>query len=216
MTLKDYQSITTGLTQEDIAFRDGLSDLFGEPIDFYDYKTSAKNRLNHALIGTDIDLSHPVNVVGLVDFDANRLWVDYLGTEVEYNLDDLDPRYVAALNQLPNKKIDRLPLTDISVAMLNDLYDDVEMKPQVEELGLTDSRAILERAFANEMVLQVAMEDYIDKNNLGSIYKANEKELKQFISDSSFEASFSKGLDDLDKKMTEMETAKESKHQLEL
>ena len=49
--LHSRKIFASGLTQQDMGFRDALSELSGEPVDFYDYRTSAYNRLNHALIG---------------------------------------------------------------------------------------------------------------------------------------------------------------------
>ena len=200
--LQDYQIMSTGLTQLDTEFRDALTELSNAPMDFYSYKTAALNRLNHALVDHELDLNTPVNVVGLVDYPNNRLYMSRWGVEREYNLDDIDPRYMASLNQVAvvnGKKPERLPITDIAAEMLDKLHPeiDAEMKPGIEEAPITSSRAILERAFANEMVFQVAMEEFIKDNNLDVLYAKDSNKYRDMVSKTTFQASFNDGLKDL-------------------
>ena len=208
--LTDYQILSTGLTHQDVAFRDALAELSGENVDFYTYQTSARNRLNHALVHHQLDLDSPVNVVGLVDFEDGKLYMSKWGTETEYNLDDLDPRYVATINQLSNytgRRPSQLPITDIAATMLDELHEDVdiESKPDVEESSLSGSRKVLERAFANEMVFQVALEEYIKDKKLDTVFALHSDEFDDLINKSSFEASFNDGLDELSAKIIKPE-----------
>lgn len=202
--LRNRQIFASGLTQQDMGFRNALSELSGETIDFYDYRTSAYNRLNHALIGRDINLEHPVTVIGLLDFEANKLYVDN-GEGLEYNLDDLDPRYLATINQTlksQNNKLTQIPLTDIAMELLDDIHPTIEAKPTVDAHSLSGSKAVLQRAFANEMLFNVQMEEYIKDKDLDEFFNLDSKELIDLVERSSFDATFSEGLEDLDKSMS--------------
>lgn len=206
--LHNRQIFASGLTQQDMGFRNALSELSGETIDFYDYRTSAYNRLNHALIGRDINLEHPVTVIGLLDFEANKLYVDN-GEGFEYNLDDLDPRYLATINQTlksQNNRLTQIPLTDIAMELLDDIHADIELKPEVAPHSLSASDAVLQRAFANEMLFNVQMEEYIKDNHLDDVFNMDAEKLTELVDQSSFDATFSAGLNDLDKNMTEFVT----------
>lgn len=202
--LQNYQTLATGLTQQDIAFRDALEELSGQPVEFYNYRTSAYTRLNHALVNSDIDLKHPVQVVGLLDYDAKKLTMSVGGKETEYNLDQIDPRYLATINQAnPNKKARQIPITDIAADMLDDMTPEVkkEDKPEVEPHSLASSREILRRSFANEMVFQAELQTYIKDNNLDAVLSKNSNRLTHLVDRESFEASFNDGLKDLDAKV---------------
>ena len=206
--LHTRQIFASGLTQQDIGFRNALSELSGKVIDFYDYRMNAYNRLNHALIGRDINSEHPVKVVGLLDFEDNKLYVDN-GEGFEYNLDDLDPRYLATINQTlksQNNRLTQIPLTDIAMELLNDIHADIELKPEVDGHSLSASDAILQRVFVNEMLFNVQMEEYIKDNHLDEVFNMDAEKLTELVDQSSFDATFSAGLDDLDKNMTEFVT----------
>lgn len=205
--LRNYQTLATGLTQQDTAFRDALEELSGQPVDFYDYRTAAYNRLNHALVNSDIDLKHPVQVVGLLDYDDKKLTMSVGDEETEYNLDQIDPRYLATINQTnPNKKARQILITDIAADMLDDMTPEVkkEDKPEVEPHSLASSREILRRSFANEMVFQAELQTYIKDNNLDSVLSENADRLCHLVDCKSFEASFNDGLKDLDEKVEEI------------
>lgn len=204
--LRNRQIFASGLTQQDMGFRNALSELSGETIDFYDYRTSAYNRLNHALIGRDINLEHPVTVIGLLDFEANKLYVDN-GEGFEYNLDDLDPRYLATINQTlksQNNRLTQIPLTDIAMELLDDIHPTIKAKPVVDAHSLSGSEVVLQRAFANEMLFNVQMEEYIKNKHLDDAFNLDSEELTGLVERSSFDATFSEGLDDLDKSMSEL------------
>ena len=204
--LRNRQIFASGLTQQDMGFRNALAELSGEVIDFYDYRTSAYNRLNHALIGRDINLEHPVTVIGLLDFEDNKLYVDN-GEGLEYNLDDLDPRYLATINQTlksQNNRLTQIPLTDIAMELLDDIHPTIEAKPEVDAHSLSGSDAVLQRAFANEMLFNVQMEEYIKDKHLDESFNLDSEELTELVERSSLAATFSEGLDDLDKHMSEL------------
>lgn len=205
--LRNYQTLATGLTQQDTAFRDALEELSGQPVEFYNYRISAYNRLNHALVNSDIDLKHPVQVVGLLDYDDKKMTMSVGGEETEYNLDQIDPRYLATINQInPNKKSRQILITDIAADMLDDMTPEVkkEDKPEVEPHSLSSSREILQRSFANEMVFQAELQAYIEDNNLDSVLSKNADRLSHLVDCKSFEASFNDGLKDLDEKVEEI------------
>lgn len=205
--LRNYQTLATGLTQQDTAFRDALEELSGQPVEFYNYRISAYNRLNHALVNSDIDLKHPVQVVGLLDYDDKKMTMSVGGEETEYNLDQIDPRYLATINQInPNKKSRQILITDIAADMLDDMTPEVkkEDKPEVEPHSLASSREILRRSFANEMVFQAELQAYIEDNNLDSVFGKNADRLRHLVDCKSFEASFNDGLNDLDEKVEEI------------
>lgn len=210
LSLKGYQTIVSGLTQKSSSFRDALNELSGIVEDnqsFYSYRKSAYNRLNHALVGHDISNEKPVNVVGVVDFENQKIQMSHFGEALEYDFDDIDDRYLDRINQsIPNRKtkINQLPITEIAANMLNDLNKDAHNKPQIEESQLTNSRMILEKAFANEMVFQVELEDYIKDNNLDKIYENHNKKFDEMIDKKNFEASFNDGLKDLDNQVSKL------------
>lgn len=203
LTLSQYQTLSTGLTQQDTEFRDALIELSENTnVDFYDYRRNAFNRLNHELVGQPVENEHPVKIVGMIDYPNNTLVMSRFGEEVEYNLDELDPRYLATINQtavMKGRKPERLPITDIAAEMLDDLNKDVEQKPAVDEYSLTSSREILKRAFSNEMVLQVEMEDFIKDNKIESKFNDHSDKLTHLVDKKSYEASFNDGLKDLNK-----------------
>lgn len=205
--LRNRQIFASGLTQQDMGFRDALAELSGEPVDFYDYRTSAYNRLNHALVGSAINIEHPVMVSGLIDFNENKLFVDN-GDIREYSLDDLDPRYLATINQTlrsQNNRLQQIPLTDITMELLDDIHPDIELKPDVDAHSLSGSDAVLKRAFANEMLFNVQMEEYIKDKNLEKAFDLDVEKLTELVEQSSFDATFSEGLDDLDKHVSKFE-----------
>lgn len=209
--LRNRQIFASGLTQQDIGFRNALSELSGEPVDFYDRRKSAYNRLNHALVGSDINLDHPVSVVGLLDLDAQKMYLDY-DDGLEYNLDDLDPRYLATINQTLKSQTNRLnqiPLTDITMELLDDIHSDVELKPHVEAHSLSGSDAVLQRAFANEMLFNVQMEEYIKDKHLEDTFDLDSEKLTELVERSSFDATFGEGLEDLDKSLSKMVAAEQ-------
>ena len=84
--------------------------------------------------------------------------------------------------------------------MLDDLTPDVKPsdKPVVEPHSLSNSREILRRSFANEMVLQSELQEFVDDHGLEGAFNKNKDHLLHLVDNKSFEASFNDGLKDLD------------------
>ena len=213
LSIKDYQTLATGLTDTTaVEFHESLQELSENIIDFYNTKTRAYNRLNHALVENNTNTiiqSEPVNIVGMVDYPNNTLTMMHLGQEKQYNLDDLDPRYVNTINQiatLNGKQPERLPITELGASLLDNLNSNVKNKPQIDKniQSTRMSRKILERAFANEMLFQVNLDEYIKDKGLDSVFNVHQDKLTKLIHKKNFEASFNDGMKDLNEHVNKM------------
>lgn len=215
LSIKDYQALATGLTDTTaVEFHESLQELSENVIDFYNTKTRAYNRLNHALVENNTNTnttiqSEPVNIVGMVDYPNNTITMMHLGQEKQYNLDDLDPRYVNTINQiatLNGKQPERLPITELGASLLDSLNSNVKNKPQIDKNIQSNhtSRKILERAFANEMLFQVNLDEYIKDKGLESVFDAHQDKLTNLIHKKNFEASFDDGMKDLNEHVNKM------------
>ena len=133
----------------------------------------------------------------------------HLGQEKQYNLDDLDPRYVNTINQiatLNGKQPERLPITELGASLLDNLNSNVKNKPQIDKniQSTRMSRKILERAFANEMLFQVNLDEYIKDKGLDSVFNVHQDKLTKLIHKKNFEASFNDGMKDLNEHVNKM------------
>ena len=213
LELKKLERLVMGLTQQDQMFRDALEELSGTPVNFYDNKQRAYTRLNHALVGTEADLMYPVTIAGEVDFNQNTLSTIYDGEEFTYNLDEMDPEYVRTMNQVATNQGLRanknsVQLTSMAMELLDEIHADKEQKPEVPEveerkkaLSNTPLRN-LQKAFENEMLFNVQLQEFIDKNGLGKHFDAHSDEMTEFIGEKRFQASFNDGLERIDQELS--------------
>lgn len=210
LELKKLERLVMGLTQQDQMFRDALEELSGTPVNFYDNKQRAYTRLNHAMVGAEADLMYPVTIVGEVDFNQNTLSTIYNGEEFTYNLDEMDPEYVRTMNQVATNQglrinKDPLQLTSMAMELLDEIHADKEQKPEVEERKLaldSTSRRNLQKAFENEMLFNVQLQEFIVENGLDKHFDAHSDELTEFIGEKRFQASFNDGLERISQELS--------------
>lgn len=213
LELKKLERLVMGLTQQDQMFRDALEELSGTPVNFYDNKQRAYTRLNHALVGTEADLMYPVTIAGEVDFNQNTLSTIYNGEEFTYNLDEMDPEYVRTMNQVATNQGLRanknsVQLTSMAMELLDEIHADKEQKPEVPEveerkMALSNTpRRNLQKAFENEMLFNVQLQEFIDENGLGTLFDAHSDEMTEFIGEKRFQASFNDGLQRIDQELS--------------
>lgn len=209
--LETYNLIVDGLTQDDIAFRDAIQELDARS-DFYTMKTGAMNKFNHALVGDAMSDERPIEVVGLVDFDKNYLVLGEWYGERVYSLDELNPRYLARLNDvrsLTGNTVNRYPLSALAAELLDDEFKDVEDKPDLSKLKAepvelnTRSRKILNQAFANEMLLLVQLDDFVQDNNLEEITDVNRHELINLVGTHGYDFRFNDAVEDLQEQIVD-------------
>lgn len=208
--LQKLERLVTGMTQQDQAFRDALEELSGVPVNFYDNKQRAYTRLNHALVGVEADLMYPVTIVGLVDFEQGILSTVYDGEEFTYNVDEMDPDYVRTMNQVATKQglktdKEKLPLTNLAMELLDEMHQDTDQKPELEERELAldnTSRRNLKRAFENEILFNVQLQQYISDNGLSQHFDPYSDEMTEFIGEKRFQASFNDGLERIDNEIS--------------
>ena len=213
LELKKLERLVMGLTQQDQMFRDALEELSGTPVNFYDNKQRAYTRLNHAMVGAEADLMYPVTIAGEVDFNQNILSTIYNGEEFTYNLDEMDPEYVRTMNQVATNQGLRanknsVQLTSMAMELLDEIHADKEQKPEVPEveerkmaLNNASSRN-LQKAFENEMLFNVQLQEFIDKNGLCKHFDAHSDEMTEFIGEKRFQASFNDGLQRIDQELS--------------
>lgn len=210
LELKKLERLVMGLTQQDQTFRDALEELSGTSVNFYDNKQRAYTRLNHAMVGAEADPMYPVTIAGAVDFNQNTLSTIYNGEEFTYNLDEMDPEYVRTMNQVATNqglrsKKDPLQLTSMAMELLDEIHADKEQKPEVEDRKLeldSTSRRNLQKAFENEMLFNVQLQQFIDENGLGKHFDAHSDEMTEFIGEKRFQASFNDGLERIDQELS--------------
>lgn len=221
LELKKFERLVMGLTQQDQMFRDALEDLSETSVDFYDHKQRAYTRLNHAMVGADVDLMYPVTMAGRVDFEQRTLSTVYDDEEFTYNLDEMDPEYVRTMNQIATNQglktnKEPLPLTGLAMELLDEIHADKENKPELAKrekaLGSTSQRN-LQRAFENEMLFNVQLQEFISENGLEDHFDAHSDELSDLIGEKRFQTSFTDGLERIDQ---EMNSRAESKGLMEL
>lgn len=209
--LQKMERLATGLTQQDTAFRDALESLSETPVNFYTQKQRAYTRLNHALVGGEADPLYPVTIVGLLDMEQGVLYESYNGQEVTYAVDELDPDYVQTMTQIASEQglepeTETLPLTDLAMELLDELHDDIERKPELEErkhaFQSTPDR-VLRRAFENEILFNVQLQRYIKQQGLSREFESYSDEMTEMIGGKRFEASFNDGLEYIDEEMNE-------------
>lgn len=214
--LEKLEQLTMGLTQQDQMFRDALEELSETSVNFYDNKQRAYTRLNHALVGAEADVMHPVKIEGVVEFEKETLRTLVDGEETTYAFDELDPDYIETMRQVATSKglkpeTEPLPLTDLAMDLLDELHADKELKPELakreRKLNNTSQRN-LQKAFENEMLFNVQLEQFISENGLEDHFDAHSDELSGLIGEKRFQSSFTDGLEHIDEEMNERAESK--------
>lgn len=191
----DYAIITEGLTQQEEDFRDALSEL-GNYAEFFTQKRSAMNKFNHHIAGRALTADDPVRVYALIDFDAGI--IRYMDGR-QYDFDDLDPVYMSYLNEkslAAGRTTNRLPATELALKLLD---EDLELgdEPAAGAVGDSIARANLQKAFENEMVLMVQLEDYVRSNNLEEVFGNHRDQLITKVRGRSFDYDFTEAVEEL-------------------
>lgn len=221
LAVHKLEQLTMGLTQQDQMFRDALEELSETSVNFYDNKQRAYTRLNHAMVGIEADVMYPVKIEGLVDFEQEIMTTIQDGEEVTYAFDEIDPDYIETMRQVAaskglKPKTEQLPLTDLAMDLLDEVHADKELKPELarRERNLTNaSERNLQKAFENEMLFNVQLQQFISENGLDHLFDAHSDEMTEFIGEKRFQASFNDGLKRIDE---EMNSRIESKGLMEL
>lgn len=178
--------------------------------DFYEQlREYSENQVNEHEVVRSL-LGYPDNHIhlqGYVNFETRQLFIHTKETNNTYTFDQLPPKYLAPIrSQLKtvNGPVKQLPLTDTGVVLLKELnashpldYEDTTASPSL-------SRLILERAFANEMVLLVQLEEYIKKNNLEDVVDAHSDLGTSMVTNKAFEASYNDGMKKMTRKVDEL------------
>lgn len=209
LAVHKLEQLTMGLTQQDQKFRDALEDLSETSVNFYDNKQRAYTRLNHALVGVEADVMYPVKIEGLIDFEQETMTTIHDGEEATYAFDEIDPDYIETMRQVATSKglkpeKEPLPLTDLAMDLLDELHADKELKPELarRERNLTNtSERNLQKAFENEMLFNVQLQQFISENGLDGHFDAHSDEMTEFIGEKRFQASFNDGLKRIDEEM---------------
>ena len=209
MNLHDYQLITKGITHDDMDFYNAVMELQKSlTSEFYTLKQKAYNRLNHAMINKPYDDSEPIKVIGVLDFELDTLTLTKYGREIIYHLDDLDNAYVdyikatilASNGSFPK----RVPISELAMEVLDEQFKDVENKPEFipeNKHEIPRHQQILQRSFANEMVLMVQLDDYIRKHNLEQTFVQNKDSLLHYVGQKAYAFDFNDTVKELKKDM---------------
>lgn len=210
-TLSTYHNLVAGLTQEETAFRDAVIEL-DIKANFYGIKNRALNQLNRAALGYPIDKSNPINVVGLLDFKLETLALAGQEREILYELDHLDPAYVdyikATILAGNGKLPDQVPMSELALELLDKEFQALEDKPELDNVliprnEIDASMAQSRRAFANEMLLLVQLEEFIKDNNLEGVMSTNMSDLLLMVEQHRYHFNFNDVVEDLTAKVTE-------------
>lgn len=209
LSLRDMRLVYEGMTQEDGRFRDAIRALgigFEDEQIFGDLERT-QNRLNYAMLGIHPIYRREVELAGLVDFPNRQL--SLIGeTEVfEFGFDGLDPAYVSFLEnqkRIYNVK-DTLPLSSVALKTSNMLNEDSMEVPNISQLHLnvpteleTPSRAVLERAFTNSMVLMTHLDKELRRHGIAQAVGMNKDALLLYVGSNSFSNSFDHSVGELE------------------
>ena len=203
--LETYNIIVDGMTQEDREFRDAIMELDARA-DFYTLKRSALNKLNHAMIGLDINREREIEIVGMVDFEKNHMVIQELTGEKVYNLDGIDPRYLSYINNLEyvaGRENTRLPLSRVALELLDEQTPEIEAKPDLTKLEskpseISGTTKLLRQSFNNEMLLLVQLDNFIKDNGLETIVDSHKDDLIKLVGTHAYDYDFKNSVEKLE------------------
>lgn len=207
LDIYDWRELYDGLTREDPSFREAIDELS----DYQDVRIiseldQAKNRLNYAMLGIHPIYNREVELSGMIDHFHGKLVLAGDEGAIEHDFKDLDPAYLAFLEN--QKRIyntdDETPLSSVALKTSHSLLKDEMELPSLDGVSTnvkvdTDnfSREVLERAFTNSMVLMTHLQDQIQGRGLDKIYGMNKDHILQYSVADSFNNSFERSVDEL-------------------
>lgn len=210
LSVNDLQSLYEGLTQEDDSFREAMTDIGYEvnKDEVFSSMLRVKNKLNYAMLGVHPIYRREVELAGLVDFHERTLSLASHPEDRIISFDDMDPSYVAFLeNQKRIYSTDKktMPLSSVALRMGNELNKDKMDVPNIDDLHLNvpkeipnRSRKVLERAFTNSMVMMTHLDSMIKKHGFDKAYNMNKDHLLQHVASDQFNFSFNRSVTELD------------------
>lgn len=210
LSVSDLQLLYEGLTQEDDGFREAMTGL-GYEVDkdeiFSDVQRT-QNRLNYAMLGVHPIYRREVELAGMVDFHQRTLALASNPDDVVINFDDMDPSYVAFLEnqkRIYNTGTDAMPMSSVALKASNELNKDEMDVPDLDDIHLNvpkepiyGSRRILERAFRNSMVMMTHIDGMIKKHGFDNAYGVNKDHLLQHVASDQFNRSFNRSVSEIE------------------
>lgn len=210
LSVSDLQLLYEGLTQEDDGFREAMTTL-GYKVDkdeiFSDVQR-VQNRLNYAMLGVHPIYRREVELAGMVDFHQKTLSFASNPDDVIINFDDMDPSYVAFLEnqkRIHNTGTDTMPMSSVALKASNELNKDEMDVPDLDGLHLnvpqeptSRSRKVLERAFTRSMVMMTHLDGMIKKHGFDEAYGMNKDHLLQHVASDQFNHSFNRSVTELE------------------
>lgn len=210
LSVNDLQALYEGLTQEDDSFREAMTDMGYEvnKDEVFNDILRVKNKLNYAMLGIHPIYRREVELAGLVDFHKRTLSLASHPEDRIISFDDMDPSYVAFLeNQKRIYSTDKktMPLSSVALRIGNELNKDKMDVPNIDDLHLNvpkeipnRSRKVLERAFTNSMVMMTHLDSMIKKHGFDKAYNMNKDHLLQYVASDQFNFSFNRSVTELD------------------
>lgn len=150
---------------------------------------------------------NPPEITGVLDYEHNVL-ITNNGLDYQ-SLDSMDPQLLAILNTKASQAVGygvrRLPLTD---SMARDLLDDdvmdkSEIEQSIETLEPNNdsnkslSQENLKRAFANQMVLLVQLDEYVKDNKLDNSLDQHKDDILHRVGQEAFNHQYTDAIDTL-------------------
>lgn len=206
--MNDWRELYDGLTREDPNFREAIEELSDNHADvnIMNDLDRTRNRLNYAMLGIHPIYKREVELSGMIDHFQKQLVLAGDEGDIVYPYEELDPAYVAFLEnqQRIYNTEDTTPLSSVALATSHSLLKDEMALPSLDGVSTnitedTDSfsRTVLERAFTNSMVLMTHLKQQIKDQGLDSAYGMNKDHLLQYSVADSFNHSFERSVDEL-------------------
>lgn len=208
LSMNDWRELYDGLTREDPGFREAIEEL-GDPTqdaEMFSDLDRTRNRLNYAMLGVHPIYRREVELSGMIDHYHKELVLAGDDGDIIYTYGDLDPAYVAFLEN--QKRVDSsddtTPLSSVALKTSHSLLKGEMDLPSLDGVSMnvssdTDnfSREILEKAFVNSMVLMTHLKNEIRSRGLDQTYGMSKDHLLQYSVADSFNNSFERSVGEL-------------------
>lgn len=209
LSIKEMRQLYEGMTQKDPSFREAIGQLSDPPqdTDIFSDLDRTKNRLNYAMLGVHPIYQREVELSGMIDHKEGKMYLYGGDNDIEFDFEDLDPAYVAFIEnqkRIHNSDSDTTPLSSVALEASNALNKDKMEVPDIsgvqtnlpEDVGQSP-RELLEKAFVNSMVMMTNLKHEIDSRGLSDTYGTNKDHLLQHVASDSFNNSFERSVDEL-------------------
>lgn len=182
---------------------------------FYQGPVKQRHEETYRRLGLELDKEHPLQVQALLDYDTKQYDVLAKNGVQSFNFDSLDPRFLNKINQtalrLGIEQPQRVPLSPLALSLLEKTSRDeradkankqplvptVEVEqplPEIDEGAL--GRQVLDKAFANEMLLLLQLDKYIKKHDLGKV-DIYDDDVTEKVGEKVFDMSFTSAVNHL-------------------